>query len=172
MPIVCGSGNPQIDLLRWQNQVGIIGIQIGDRIVFVPALIFPLLDLPVPTGAKYSYFIAGCTPVQPLVTLKKAFFLLAMNARKSYVASFCLERREITQCQLPPFVFPTALSGFFPLFRQRIEGLRCSGNNRCTYPTLHADFARSWASVGKSPQVGSITACRLKTRSNPVPASS
>jgi hypothetical protein len=57
--------------------------------------------------------VAGCTPVQPLVTLKKAFFLFAMNARKSYAASFLLDSCEITQCQLPPFVFPTVFSELF-----------------------------------------------------------
>ena len=62
----------------WHNNV-----EIRDRVGFLPTLVYPLFNVPVPTGGKYSSFMAGCTPVQPVTTLKKAFFLLAMNARKS-----------------------------------------------------------------------------------------
>ena len=40
------------------------------------------LTAPVPIGLMYWNFIPGCTPVQPVVQLNKAFFLLAMKAAK------------------------------------------------------------------------------------------
>src|SRR5580700_9913848 len=110
----------------------------------------------------------GCTPVQPLVTLKKAFFLFAMNARKSYAASFCLDSREMTQCQLPPLVFPTAFSELFShwlvsgLNASVVPGIMVAPTRPCTL-----ECARSWARVGRSPQVGSITACPLKNTFQP-----
>ena len=59
IPVLCGSGNSQIDLLRRQNQVGVISIQIRDRIVFVPTLIFPLLDSPGSNWCKIFIRING-----------------------------------------------------------------------------------------------------------------
>src|SRR6266446_5392319 len=103
--------------------------------------------------------MAGCTPVQPLETLKKAFFLLAMKARKSYVASFFFDRREITQCQLPPFVLPA-------LFSSNFSHLPAMGLNASWVPGITVapifpftlEVFSSWANVGRSPQVDSRTA--------------
>src|SRR6266550_1346004 len=124
--------------------------------------------LPVPTGGRNSNFMPGCTPVQPLAALKKAFFLLAMNARKSYVASAFLDLREMTQCHEPPFVLPILLSSYF--FHSPLIGLKASvvpGMPAAPILPWTLEVFGSWASVGRSPQVGSIAELPARNRFQP-----
>jgi hypothetical protein len=41
--IVCGSANSQIDLLSREDQIGIVGVEIIDRVGFVPTQVFAFL---------------------------------------------------------------------------------------------------------------------------------
>jgi hypothetical protein len=67
---------------RGQNRV--IGLEVRDGVVLVPRRICacPVPDFAVPIGGMYSNFIPGCTPVQPVVQLNKAFFVFAMKDKK------------------------------------------------------------------------------------------
>src|SRR5215475_6180450 len=113
----------------------------------------------------------GCTPVQPWLVLKKAFFWLAMKARKSYVASCFLEWLEMTQCQEPPLVLPTWLSSYFfqppaiGLKDSVVPGIAAAPILPCTLETFG-----SCARVGRSPQVGSMAASPARKRFQPWPS--
>src|SRR5262245_3750752 len=124
----------------------------------------------LPAGGRYSYFMPGCTPVQPLLQLKKAFFWFAMKARKSYVASCFLEWREMTQCHEPPFVLPTWLRSYF--FHCPDMGLKASvvpGRGAAPILPCTFDVLGSCANVGRSPHVGSIAEWPARNRFQPWP---
>ncbi len=89
VPVLCGSGNSQIDLLRRQNQVGVISVQIRDRIVFVPALVFPFLDSPGSHRSKIFIF-HGWLHAGPTIGHIEESVLLICHEREEIVGRLFL----------------------------------------------------------------------------------
>src|ERR1700739_410835 len=77
----------------------------------------------------------------------------------------------MTQCHVPPFTLPTE-------FRSNLSHWPLIGSNASVVPGIMVaptlpwtfDSLGSWAKVGRSPQVGSITACPARNRFQPCPS--
>src|ERR1700732_5536382 len=91
MPILGGSRNAQVRLLRWQRKVLIVGIQISFCLVGVPSLFHPFLDLPSANRREVFEFHPGLNSGKPMGAVVYGI-LLSRHKREKVVGDFLFLR--------------------------------------------------------------------------------
>src|SRR5271166_738299 len=139
VPVICGSWNSQVDFLSRQDQVGIISVEIRDRVGFIPTLVHPLFDVPGSHRREILILHGWLHPSPTSDDIEKSVLFIS-HEREEIVGRFFLFGLPRNHTMPTPAVrIPDRIErGLFPLVGQRVECLRCPRNNRRTHSTLHA----------------------------------